>query len=503
MHRIKVALIAALGTASLLAVVVAATRGARPQAISHAPSLPSAAPAPAKDPQPPPMPHPARWLAFGGGAEPSSNQLSMENDLALAVEALGPRGILLFAGGPATNAIYVRDEAAAHNDLHAEIADLFAPRAGRDARYRRTILAAHGPATRDQTVATLRRELAAGSEPLLVYVDCHGDGGGERALDNSLALWGGESLTVKEMVAILDEARRPVRLVMSACFSGGFAEMVFAGGEAQQGASPKDRCGLFATTWDLEATGCDPDPDRRNHEGYAVHFLHALRGRDRRGQPIDADVDRDGRISFLEAHNRARIASRGLDVPTTTSERWLREVAPTRGRESAIRLPEEDAVIDALATALQLAGDASAIEAAARKRFEELESSYQALAGDEAKAGAQVDRLRRIVAGELLSRWPVIDDAWHPAFRHTIAAERAAIESFLATSDSYQRYLVAREKTGKLGDDAIDVALQRAPVERLLRAFDTRRLAGRLKRRGGKPWQVYERLLACERSFLP
>jgi hypothetical protein len=40
---------------------------------------------------------------------------------------------------------------------------------------------------------------------------------------------------------------------------------------------------------------------------------------------------------------------------------------------------------------------------------------------------------------------------------------------------------------------------RRAPLVRLERALENRVLAGRLRRVGGRDWQTYERLLACER----
>src|SRR4029453_14151341 len=89
------------------------------------------------------------------------------------------------------------------------------------------------------------------------------------------------------------------------------------------GAAPGNRCGFFASTWDRPANGCDPDPERGRQEGYSLHFLEAPRGQDRAGAPVAGlDLDGDGKVSLLEAHTRARIASRSLDVPPPTSERW-------------------------------------------------------------------------------------------------------------------------------------------------------------------------------------
>ena len=177
-----------------------------------------------------------------------------------------------------------------------------------------------GAAGRADVAAALRTALADGGGPLLVYMALHGERG-ETARDDEVDLWGGARLSVANLAALLDGAppRRQVRLVIASCFSGGFADLAFAGAHPQGGAARTPRCGLFASEWDQESSGCDPNPDRRAQEGFSVHFLHALRGEDRDGKPLPAaeiDYDGDGRVSLLEAETRARIASRSIDVPT-------------------------------------------------------------------------------------------------------------------------------------------------------------------------------------------
>ncbi|MBK8592387.1 MAG: hypothetical protein IPN77_25380 [Sandaracinaceae bacterium] len=113
--------------------------------------------------------------------------------------------------------------------------------------------------------------------------------------------------------------------MITACFGGGFAELAFAGAEVSAGPASHGACGLFATSAEHESNGCDANPDRQAQQGYALHLLHALRGQGRDGQPVlGLDLDGDGRIGLLEAHTRARIASDSIDLPSTTSERFLR-----------------------------------------------------------------------------------------------------------------------------------------------------------------------------------
>lgn len=471
----------------------------------------SGAPAPSTAPAAAAAPAAARasdptipWIVAGGGSLPEHNQVSIEQDLALAAEILGEvagRGLVLFAGGPgaAVQVQRAEDEASVGDPVALALADLFAPRGGRGAIYRPTTLAVDGPASADAVKEALRAALAGpGEGPLLLYVAGHGEIG-EGPRDNRVDLWAQSALRVGELAELLDEGERPVTVVVTTCFSGGFGELVFAGADPARGPAPTPRCGLFASTWDLEASGCDPNPDRRAQEGYGLHFLHALRGQDRDGAALEGalvDLDGDGRISLLEAHTRARIAGRGLDVPTTTSERWLREAAPAEGPTAALSLPEEEAVIAALARELGLDEPERAADVLAGLEAE-IDDAREALADAEAAEDAAYRR----AAAALLARWPVADDPWHPDFKDMYDRSKAAIAEHLAADPDYLAYLGARAEVdrwqGRIGDLRGDAAR----YERLGRAVETRALAGRLAHQGGPAWERYQGLLACERGL--
>ena len=448
-----------------------------------------------------------RWIIAGGGALPESNQVSIEQDLGLALGLVeGSPGVLLFAGGPGTRTVQVQrdaEELEAADPLVMALADLFSPRGGRGARYRPTTLPVAAEASASSVLGALKKALAApGAGPLFLYVAGHGDAGAAPR-DNTIALWGQSRLSVAELAEVVDAGARPLALVLTTCFSGGFAELAFAGAEPGRGAAMTPRCGLFASTWDLEASGCDPNPDRRAQEGYGLHFLAALRGHDRDGERLpvaELDLDDDGRISLLEAHTRARIAARGIGVPTTTSERWLREVGPVAGRSVAVTLPEEEAVIRALGAELGIdpAEPASAADALA-----ELERAIDERKGALLEAQVAEDRAYGDAAAAILGRWPVLDDPWHPDFATMLADDRAAIASHLEVDASYRAYLDARGEADRIQIEIGDLRGEAARYERLARAIETRALAGRLAARGGAEWRHYAELLACERSLPP
>jgi hypothetical protein len=493
-----------------------ATRSAPRREPIEAPTAAEAAPEPEREAVAVPR-EPVRWILAGGGPTPELNQVQLEQDLALAQAIFAPSGagLTLFAGGPSSMAVQVLDEEDPDR-LRAELASLLDPRGGRESRYRRTTLRAHGDASATSILDALERALGAGDAPLTVYLAGHGDWG-EAPVENRFLTWGADELHVGDLARVLDEGpwRRPARLVITSCFSGGFAEIAFASADPAQGAAQTPRCGFFATVWDRPAAGCDPNPDRGAQEGYGIHFLNALRSQDRESRLValgEIDIDGDGTISLLEAHTRARIVSGSIDIPTTTSERFLREVAGSlpelrpadrapragdAGRAAEIELPEERRTIEGLRARLGLA-DAEE----ARARLEQLDTDLEARGAELDEAEEALALAEEDLAAALLHRWPLLEDPWHAGFASALEANRAEIDAFLKESELAARRTAALAERDRIDEQHEQLLVESAPLERLVRALDTVELAGRLRARGGEDWERYEAFLACERGSL-
>ena len=437
-----------------------------------------------------------RYIIVAGGSTPEYTEVSLEQDTQLAMQVLPGPGLTLFAGGQGSTSVRLLAPSAREESLLAKLGAIFDPRSARDSRYRTTELNAQ-PATLSNFETSLALASASSKQPLLVYIATHGLQGNEPR-DNFVELWGGESLNVAQLDELTAAAKRPVRFVIASCYSGGFAELAFAHADPQRGATPLPRCGLFAGTWDRQTSGCDPNPDRRAQEGYSLHLLHALRGEDRAGKPLpraQLDLDGDGKVSLLEAHTRARIASHSIDVPTTTSERYLRQVIKTPATPQWKSLPEEAAVVKQLGTKLGL-NDAAAVE----QRYQELTSKLDALQPELDAADEELDRARSQLGAELLARWPVLADAFHEEFASTLQREAAAIGGVLRGSRHAQRYTEARREAEAVSASANALDAQEAVVLRLVRAYETAGLASALAARGGDQYASYQKLLACERG---
>ena len=268
---------------------------------------------------------------------------------------------------------------------------------------------------------------------------------------------------------------------MTSCYSGGFADIMFVGGDHQKAPAEPLRCGLFATRHDRVASGCDPNPDRSVQQGYSKYLLEALAG------SIDStDFDADGRVSLLEAHTAVRLRSPAADLPTTTSERWLEVVAPSEGPEVDIALPVEDALIEALRRRGAHRVNRKVIQA-------EIEAADEALE----RAQIDVDRTWRDLAGPVLAM-AELDDPWHPNFSNCWNQPRPLRGlGSLPVSRAYGDALTRQAEALNLRYAA---QARLAPLDRLEQAQRTRRLARRLAAMGGSKWRRFRQLRACESS---
>ncbi len=438
-------------------------------------------------------------ILVGGGPWPDANQVSLEQDLAAAATLLPRQRVLLFAGGPGSQAVQVLDPNLRGDALVTALGALLDPRPDRDTRWRATTLHPDGPASPKALHAALRRALSESTAtPLWLYVAAHGEQG-ERPLDNEVALWADERLSARKLIEWLDEAPgRPVVAIVTSCYSGGFAPLAFVGGSPGTGIAIGPRCALMATTDDELSSGCDPDPDRGAQHGFGKLFLEALAAQRKRD-----DFDGDGRVSPLEAHARARIESRSFDVPTTSSEAWLRaQGVDPDGAPGGVphwRWPENDAVVQALSRALKVPPHV----AVARRKLQALDRLLEKAEANADDAQQAEEAAYRRAAGRLLHRWPALADPWHPLFGPTLREHRAEIQRFMDRDPSVRAWRRARRHADAAADAADALRRRRGPLRRLVRALEDRVLADTIHSWGKPSWGDFLAILDCERTPLP
>ena len=464
------------------------------------------------------------FLIVGGGPSAANNQVSLEKNVFYLQRILASAGvprsqqICLFADGadPGRD-LHEKLAPDAIPELHRTLATLSGNTRYLDFRFRNHQVQADGPATKKQLIETLRtlRDQLRPEDRLFIYVTAHG-GRGKPANNARLYLWGNETISVRELAAELDrfDARTTIVLVMVQCYSGGFANVVFRGGDPQRELCVHRRCGFFATVQTRAAAGCTPEVEEENYREYSSSFWAALYGKTRTGRPVpSADYDGDGTVSLSEAHAYVLTHSETIDIPVKTSEALLRKYSRL-GRPSE-ELHTLDGSLEAL---LELAGpadryvlqtlaeefslDAAAPVASARKLLDKLQSERQAKLQRAARLRQRSGFQRRRLWNKLTARWPELVNPWRPDMPALLAAQREAILEFVRSQSHYTTLKGTLAEIERLETEARQAECRWAKVRRFLRVAENVVLAQNLPAVAEQQIvQTYERL--CELEAQP
>jgi len=145
-------------------------------------------------------------------------------------------------------------------------------------------------------------------DTLLFYVTDHGTPNRDEPTNTRITMWGDKQVfSVRDLQQTFAQLDPEVRVVMlmSQCFSGGFAHIAEHGSTATPDALPTGEvCGYFASTHDRPAYGCYPENLGADNVGYSVRFVESLLA--------------DGSFTAAQAH--ALVHDRTPDVPLRTSD---------------------------------------------------------------------------------------------------------------------------------------------------------------------------------------
>ncbi len=186
---------------------------------------------------------------------------------------------------------------------------------------------------------------SASVKSVFFYFTGHGDINNRNPNNNTMMLWNDQRMSVQEFASLLDQlpANKPVVTMMAQCFSGSFANFVYQGGNPRRPLAAQSRCGFFATIKTLPSVGCTPAVNEADYRDYSSSFFAGLSGKSRTGQPVaSADYDRNGVVSYAEAHAFAKVDEFTTDLPVSTSEVWLQEQASDQDASAILNRPIAD-----------------------------------------------------------------------------------------------------------------------------------------------------------------
>jgi hypothetical protein len=257
------------------------------------------------------------FLVFGGGGAPSYNEIALEKNVLYFQRTLKFLGYqpekvasIFFANG--------NDGKATVRYIDKDKKQKFKPP---------EIPHLKGASTFNN-LRTYIQQLGQNKNPQLSFFYFTGHGGeNKRNLDNnSFYLWNNQEISVQEFTQMLDKipSQKPVVMMMAQCFSGSFANFIYEGGNPQRPVALQTRCGFFATIKSLPSVGCTPEVNEADYRDYSSSFFAGLSGRDRTGTRVaSADYNKDGKVSYIEAHAFAKVDEKTMDLPISTSESWL------------------------------------------------------------------------------------------------------------------------------------------------------------------------------------
>jgi hypothetical protein len=463
------------------------------------------------------------FLTIGGGYAPEGNQASLEKNVLFFQRLLKEQKF-----PPQSHTVFFADGTAAGKDLQVKdleslpranrlMAEFFGSERDLGVSYRNHEV----PGVRGSTQAANIRQWFSDVGPsmrrgdrLVLYVTAHGEPSDDRdnRYDTAISLWDNQRLSVTDLVELLDRLPEEIRVVaiMVQCYTGGFARFVYNDADPDKGLSRQERCGFFATVHDREASGCTPDVDEATYVEYSTYFWEALGGRTRLGQPIQRpDYDRDGRVSFAEAHAYTVLKADTIDLPLKTSGEFLsvesqfadeehRDLLPEDAPYDAVyklAMPEERAILDALSEQLELTGN-QRIETAQNE-------SERPRRGARRRRGRssneRAERLRDMIADDLEARWPELANVLNPGAIELVTTRS---ELFVQAVEQHPRYREYREQK-EIAARRPDPQRRRVKYERFLRTTEDVILRENLKRlRDQRRLAQYEAIVAAESSAL-
>ncbi len=337
---------------------------------------------------------PLRVLIVSGGPTPEFNQYAIESN-ARYLEKLTSRATsqrVLFADGrknSRTIAALQLSPTAREERVFAWLFDGDEP--PERITYRAsTLRRIDGPSTRKSTLESVEKlaQSAKPNEASLLYFTGHGSPGQKMRLslrglkseedfeNTSLDAWDEAAISVKSLAKSLEKWPRnaPLVVVMVQCHAGGFANLLFEGGDPKNPVLNRNFCGFFAATGDRQASGCTSEVDETDYQDFTTHFFAALSGIARDGRSVTgADFDKNGVVSMLEALAWANLRDESIDVPLCTSDAYLRsiwpaDIAPNWAKTPYATLwrsaaPWQHATLSGLSTRLRLQGDNRILDA--------------------------------------------------------------------------------------------------------------------------------------------
>ncbi|MDJ0846004.1 Caspase domain-containing protein [Crocosphaera sp.] len=306
------------------------------------------------------------FLVVAGGATPESNEIALEKNVLYFQRTLKNMGF----NSPSTSIFFA-------NGNNGEASIRYLDPQGKEKFKVPNIPGLNGSASLNNINGWIDNihQNKVTKKPVFLYFTGHGILNKRNSDNNALMLWNNTPVTVERFSNTLQQLPADSHIVtmMAQCFSGSFANYIYQNGDPNQPLTKQTRCGFFATIKTLPSVGCTPEVNEADYKDYSSSFFAGLSGVNRIGQQVaSADYNKDGRVSYSEAHAFAKVDEKTSDLPVSTSEVWLQRKArvadinpllntPIIELEKVAR-PQQKYVINSLVELLQFSTQQSYLE---------------------------------------------------------------------------------------------------------------------------------------------
>ncbi|MEM9906734.1 MAG: Caspase domain-containing protein, partial [Cyanobacteria bacterium P01_D01_bin.44] len=202
---------------------------------------------------------PMTFLVAAGGGAPSYNEIALEKNVQFFQRTLSALGWPTAAAD-----IYFANG----NNGRATIRYL--DRFGRE-RFKVPEIQNLAGAATWQNLHSAFQQASQSDCSTFFYFTGHGLYNPDNEDNNTLILWREKLLSVKELAGWLDQlpADQPFVTMMSQCFSGSFANLIYEQGDPDQAVALQARCGFFATVASRPSVGCTPLVNEADYRDYS------------------------------------------------------------------------------------------------------------------------------------------------------------------------------------------------------------------------------------------
>ncbi|QDT63402.1 hypothetical protein [Calycomorphotria hydatis] len=440
-------------------------------------------------------------LVIGGGSNPQMNQLTIEKsvlhfqEIWLEQHTSDTLDIYFSDGDNPARDVQLLPENSVIPPAYELLARIFQETEGLHETYRNHgIASVRGAATKKNLLNWFKQKgakLKAGDR-LLIFVAGHGDQVEDSSIpyETKLLLWNDESWTSSEFAEALDQIDPQVKvtLVMTQCFAGGFANVMFEGGDPRQDMTSAHRSGFFVTTHDRPAAGCSAEILDSPYAEYQLPFLDTQSVLpDRPEDESQADQNHDGYISLQEAHLFAGKVLPTIDVPVCTSEIYLQRFS-TDGLENIDHWrnlakgpllnprdhfsellntadPSRRAVIQSLRNELNLMQQD--VWESLLTRLSEAEANVEAAESELDDADIDLEDTSEPLRATVLTRWPELNGIWNPSAHRIIANEGDAIAAAIKNHAEWEEFVASEQIVNELANRLDKLDAEHARLARL------------------------------------